>query len=366
MQKINLNHAWVRTVVGLVLCLVSLQGRREELRNNGDIGGVSAEGTLMLKSKQSFWEARDTYGYGVCGLRATCPVVDSLCQAVSLQVGSYGSLPCTATGLASSATYYATPMMPLYPTTCVTMSDLSDSENHSKAEYEDSESSSDGSSTSSGSSFSEEDVQEIMDLDPDPLPDDEFLNALGDGATQVPAKKAASSYSDNIESKEESEVETEEGSEEESEKGQESPAYHFNPRLVRGLLEDIQAIYQIPPDIELYVPSPNDLPNSPPDGFITYYADSFLAELPYKVFQNFYWIKTLPASVGGYYFQGQNVGKVIEGCPDSNKIWKYVWFYVKGNREAPRGVALPKEERVPQEFQSVLHGPKSLPSQPLI
>lgn len=41
------------------------------------------------------------------------------------------------------------------------MSDLFDSENHSKAEYEDSESSSDGSSTSSSSSFSEEDIQEV-------------------------------------------------------------------------------------------------------------------------------------------------------------------------------------------------------------
>lgn len=41
------------------------------------------------------------------------------------------------------------------------MSDMSDSENHSKAEYEDKESSSDESSTSSSSSFSEEDVQEV-------------------------------------------------------------------------------------------------------------------------------------------------------------------------------------------------------------
>ncbi|GMN25820.1 hypothetical protein TIFTF001_045991 [Ficus carica] len=160
------------------------------------------------------------------------------------------------------------------------LSDLSNFNNHSKAKYEDSKSSSSGSSTNSSSPSSGEDIQEA------PGPITPGVRA-GDGPP--PTKKSpkpqpeserrvALNSSDNTEF------------DEESKEAQESPIYHFNPRLGKGvigtgcegeyhyiayefpstidarILEDIQAVYKIPPDMELHVPSPNDLPNNPLTG----------------------------------------------------------------------------------------------------
>lgn len=46
------HHVWLSTVVRLVLHLVSLQRKREELQSKRGIGGASAEDTLMFKSGQ--------------------------------------------------------------------------------------------------------------------------------------------------------------------------------------------------------------------------------------------------------------------------------------------------------------------------
>ena len=48
------------------------------------------------------------------------------------------------------------------------------------------------------------------------------------------------------------------------------------------------------------------------------WAKHFAAELPFRVFQNLYRMKSAPSSTGFYYFQGFK-GTFITGCPNSDK-----------------------------------------------
>ena len=121
--------------------------------------------------------------------------------------------------------------------------------------------------------------------------------------------------------------------------------------------------FEIPNDVEFIVPGLNDLPSRPPPGHITLSAEffraglrlpfhpylrraltrlnmapmqlnvntyriliscfvlwtkNFIAELPFRAFQNLYRMKSALASSGSYYFQGYQ-GTFVTKCPDSNK-----------------------------------------------
>lgn len=60
-----------------------------------------------------------------------------------------------------------------------------------------------------------------------------------------------------------------------------------------------------------------------------FWAKPFYMELPFSVFQNLYRLKTAPSSIRSYYFQGYQ-GTFIASCQDSDKNYKYLWFYAKG------------------------------------
>ncbi|GMN61637.1 hypothetical protein TIFTF001_030722 [Ficus carica] len=112
------------------------------------------------------------------------------------------------------------------------------------------------------------------------------------------------------------------------------------PEYLESLLEE----FQIPGDVELIVPSLNDLPFRPRLDGVTLSAEFFRAGLhlpfhpflrwalqrlnvaPMHVFQNLYRMKIAPSYIGSYYFQGYQ-GMFIAGCPNSDKNYKHLWFY---------------------------------------
>lgn len=155
--------------------------------------------------------------------------------------------------------------------------------------------------------------------------------------------------------------------------------------------------FQIPAEVDLVVPGKNDLPSRPPSGYITLSAEylragvrlpfhpflrralthlnvapaqlnanayrilisclilwvkNYAAELPFRAFQNLYRMKSAPSSTGAYYFQGFK-GTFITKCPDSDKQFKHLWFYVGGrwlHGHSARS-ELPRSERVPVTFR---------------
>ncbi|GMN32700.1 hypothetical protein TIFTF001_003810 [Ficus carica] len=78
----------------------------------------------------------------------------------------------------------------------------------------------------------------------------------------------------------------------------------------------------------------------------------FVAELPFRAFQNLYRMKSAPSSSGFYYFQGFK-GTFITGCLDSDKQFKHLWFYAGGrwlHGHLPYD-EVPPPERVPVVFR---------------
>ncbi|GMN58630.1 hypothetical protein TIFTF001_027727 [Ficus carica] len=142
---------------------------------------------------------------------------------------------------------------------------------------------------------------------------------------------------------------------------------YFMSAVTSQYLESLREEFEIPNDVEMLVPGPNNLPSRPPPSYITLSAEFFRAglrfpfhpylrralrrlhvapmklnanaylilisffnyasELPFRAFQNLYWMKTAPLSAGSYYFQGYQ-GAFIAGCPDSDKNYKHLWFFV--------------------------------------
>ena len=61
--------------------------------------------------------------------------------------------------------------------------------------------------------------------------------------------------------------------------------------------------------------------------YFVIWVKHFYAELPFSALQNLYRMKTAPSSTGSYYLQ------VYQGtfiAADSDKNYKYLWFYTKG------------------------------------
>ena len=82
------------------------------------------------------------------------------------------------------------------------------------------------------------------------------------------------------------------------------------------------------------------------------WAKHFAVELPFRAFQNLYHMKLASSSSGFYYFQGFK-GTFITGCPDFDKQFKHLWFYM-GGRWLHGHLAykeVPRSERVPVVFR---------------
>ncbi|GMN39806.1 hypothetical protein TIFTF001_009036 [Ficus carica] len=137
------------------------------------------------------------------------------------------------------------------------------------------------------------------------------------------------------------------------------------PRYLAAFKEE----FRIPDDVDLVVLSKNDIPSSPPPGYITLSAEYFRAGLrlpfhPYlrralhrlnvapAAFQNLYRMKSAPSSSGFHYFQGFK-GTFITRCPDFDKQFKHMWFYAGGRwlHEHLAYADVPPSERVPLVFR---------------
>ncbi|GMN19420.1 hypothetical protein TIFTF001_039814 [Ficus carica] len=124
---------------------------------------------------------------------------------------------------------------------------------------------------------------------------------------------------------------------------------YFTTAVTLSYLAALREEFEIPNDVELIVPGPNDFPSRPPPGCITLsteffraglrlpfhpflrrmltrlnvspmqlnantyriliscyilWAKNFVTELPFSAFQNLYRMKSAPAYSGSYYFQG--------------------------------------------------------------
>ncbi|GMN30149.1 hypothetical protein TIFTF001_044432 [Ficus carica] len=124
---------------------------------------------------------------------------------------------------------------------------------------------------------------------------------------------------------------------------------YFTTAVTLSYLAALREEFEIPNDVELIVPGPNDLPSQPPPSCITLsteffraglrlpfhaflrrtltrlnvspmqlnantyriliscyilWAKNFVTKLPFRAFQNLYRMKLAPASSGSYYFQG--------------------------------------------------------------
>ncbi|GMN70417.1 hypothetical protein TIFTF001_039460 [Ficus carica] len=174
-------------------------------------------------------------------------------------------------------------------------------------------------------------------------------------------------------------------------------ADYYTSAVTPRYLAALRREFNIPDDVDLVVPGPNDLPSRPPSGHIALSAEYFRAglrlpfhpflrraltsfnvspaqlnanayriligcyvlwaakfskTLPLFAFQNLYRMKTAPSSKGFYYFQGFK-GTFITGCPDSDKQFKHLWFYA-GGRWLHGDLSyfeLPPSERVPVAFR---------------
>ncbi|GMN22435.1 hypothetical protein TIFTF001_047435 [Ficus carica] len=174
-------------------------------------------------------------------------------------------------------------------------------------------------------------------------------------------------------------------------------ADYYTSAVTPRYLAALRREFNIPDDVDLVLPGPNDLPSRPSSGHIALSAEYFRAglrlpfhpflrraltsfnvspaqlnanayriligcyvlwaakfseTLPLFAFQNLYRMKTAPSFKGFYYFQGFK-GTFITGCPDSDKQFKHLWFYA-GGRWLHGNLSyfeLPPSERVPVAFR---------------